>query len=70
MNHERLRRSPFSAEYWIVNLAERVVEVYTQPRAGKAAGFRTQRDFGINEWIPLVLAGRKVSEIPVSELLP
>jgi Uma2 family endonuclease len=56
--------------YWIVNLVDRVVEVYTRPRAGKAAGYRTQHVSGIKESISLILAGGEVRKIRVSDLLP
>ena len=56
--------------YWIVNLVDRVVEAYTRPRAGKTTGYRTQQVYGIKESIPLILAGREVRKIRVSDLLP
>jgi hypothetical protein len=56
--------------YWVVNLVDRVVEVYSRPRAGKIAGYRSQRSYGIKESVPLILAGRVVRKIRVSELLP
>jgi Uma2 family endonuclease len=57
-------------EFWIINLVEAQVEVYTQPRAGRSPGYRQRRDYGTDESVPLVLAGREVARIPVPELLP
>jgi Uma2 family endonuclease len=56
--------------YWIVNLVDRRVEVYTQPRGGKNPTYRTRRDYGPDDAVPVVLAGRQVGSIPVREILP
>jgi Uma2 family endonuclease len=73
--HDRRRKGPIYAAaripyYWIINLVEGVVEVYTQPRAGKAAGYQSQRVSGIKESISLILGGRVATKIPVRDLLP
>jgi hypothetical protein len=39
---------------WVVHLAARRVEVYTEPSAD---GYRDRRDFGLNDRVPLVLRG-------------
>jgi len=57
-------------EYWVVNLAEARIEVYTGPRAGKAPAYRHRRDYGPEEQIPLVLGGREVAQLAVGDLLP
>jgi Uma2 family endonuclease len=57
-------------QYWIINLGAARVEVYTQPRVGKSAGYRQQRDYGINDTVPLILAGHEIARIPVRELVP
>jgi len=56
--------------YWIVNLMARQVEVYTDPKGGKAPGYRQRKDYTENDSIPLVVAGRKVGEVAVKDLLP
>jgi Uma2 family endonuclease len=56
--------------YWIVNLRDRIVEVYTDPKGGRAAGYTTRRDHGPEESVPVIIAGRKLGAIAVSELLP
>lgn len=56
--------------YWIINLIERHVEVYTQPHGGKSPGYNERQDYGPEDAIPLIVAGKKCGMIPVGELLP
>jgi Uma2 family endonuclease len=53
--------------YWIVNVAERKVEVYFDP-APTAYKFRS--DYAVGEKVSLFIGGISVAEIPVSDLLP
>ena len=53
------------AEYWIVNLPERVVEVHTDPAAGRYA--RVQR---FRSCTVLRIAAFPDVEVPVADLLP
>ena len=57
--------------YWIVNLIDSQVEVYTDP-TGPASqpDYRQRQDYGPTDAVPLVLDGHEVARIPVSELLP
>ncbi len=55
------------AVYWIVNLVDRCVEVYTQPSAG---GYGTRRDYGAGEEIPVFVGGVECGRIAVSDILP
>src|SRR5262249_37118945 len=57
-------------EYWIINLVDGQVEVYTQPKAGRSPVYRQRRDYGATESVPLILEGHTVAPIPVRELLP
>ena len=57
-------------EYWIVNLVDRRVEVYTRPRGGKNPTYRARQDYGFNDKVPVTLAGKTVGSIPVREILP
>ena len=57
-------------QYWIVNIPERRVEVYTQPRGGRNPTYRTRTDYGTDAAVPVVLAGKTLGTIPVAELLP
>jgi hypothetical protein len=58
------------AAYWIVNLPESKIEVYTSPRAGKSPAYRQQQDYGLADSLPLSVAGRVLAHLPVAELLP
>ncbi len=57
-------------EYWIVNIPDRRVEVYTQPRGGKSPAYRGRRDYGPRESVPVALAGKDRGAIPIREILP
>ncbi|MGL6097376.1 MAG: Uma2 family endonuclease [Fimbriiglobus sp.] len=57
--------------YWIINVVDRVVEVYTDPDpAATPPGYRTRTDFAPGQDVPLVLDGVEVGHIPVADLLP
>jgi hypothetical protein len=56
--------------YWIINLVDARVEVYSEPRAGKFAVYRRRQDYGPGEPVPLILAGQEIGSIPVRDLLP
>jgi Uma2 family endonuclease len=53
--------------YWIVNLVEDQVEVYTDPASD---GYKTRLDLKRGDLIPVVIDGILVGQIPVSEVLP
>jgi Uma2 family endonuclease len=56
--------------YWIVNLIDRRVEVYAQPRGGKNPAYRTTATYGPGDSVPVVVGGTELGTLPVSELLP
>ncbi len=57
--------------YWIVNLNENRVEVYSEPAGkGQRASYRTVQHFGRDDMIPLVIEGSDVARIAVRELIP
>jgi hypothetical protein len=57
--------------YWIVDLVERRVEVYTDPSGPTdEPDYRQHRAFGNSEEVPLVVAGREVGRIAASAVLP
>jgi hypothetical protein len=58
------------ARYWIVHLVEAQVEIYTEPRQGKQAGYRTRSNYGVSERVPVVLGGQEVGQVAVCDLLP
>ena len=57
------------SQYWIVNLIDHRVEVYTQPRGGKKPGYKSCVHYAKGSQIPLVLAKKKIGTLPVSEFL-
>ena len=57
--------------YWIINLSENQLEVYSAP-AGEAesADYQQQQNYLPTDEVPLLLDGREVGRLRVSELLP
>jgi Uma2 family endonuclease len=53
--------------YWIVNLVDRQLEVYSEPHSD---GYRTRQVLGPDEQVALVLDGSEVGRITVADLLP
>jgi Uma2 family endonuclease len=56
--------------YWIVNIPDRRVEVYTRPRGGRNPAYLDQHDYGPDDMIPLVIADEQVGEIAARDILP
>lgn len=57
--------------YWIVNLAERQVEVYTDPTGPcDQPSYRQRHDFRPGQEIPLLLDGREVGTVRAAGILP
>jgi Uma2 family endonuclease len=57
--------------YWIVNVVDRLVEVYTDPDpSAEPPAYRTRTDYRSGDQLPVTLDGTQVGTIPVSELLP
>jgi hypothetical protein len=55
--------------YWIINLPEERMEVYTRPRAGKTPAYRERRDYARGETLPLTIEGEQLGEVAVNALL-
>jgi Uma2 family endonuclease len=56
--------------YWIINVVDRQVEVYTDPRpADPVPAYTTRTDYRAGDSMPLVLDGHLVAQIPVNDLL-
>jgi len=71
LHHDRESKGPLYAaaripEYWIVNLVDRQVEVYTQPRGGRTPGYRNRQDHTGQATVPLVLAGKEFGKLSLS----
>lgn len=57
--------------YWIVNLIDNQVEVYTDPTGpDEQPHYRKREDFKAPSAMPLVIAGQEIARIPVGDLLP
>jgi hypothetical protein len=57
--------------YWIINLVDRQVEVYTDPTGpGPSPSYRQRQIYGVGDSVPLVIGGQQVARIPVTDLLP
>jgi Uma2 family endonuclease len=56
--------------YWVVNVSESQIEVFTLPRAGKEPAYREARNYKSGESISLSIAGNEVGPFAVRELLP
>lgn len=57
--------------YWIINVANRRIEVYTDPDAtADPPAYRTRTDYAPGDSVPITLDGAAAGTIPVSELVP
>lgn len=56
--------------YWIVNIPDRRVEVYTNPRGGKNPTYRTRAEYAPGAAVPVVVGGKELGTVPVNDLLP
>jgi hypothetical protein len=55
------------AVFWIVNLIDRQVEVYTDPGT---AGYATRQDYAPGQQVPVMIDGRQCGLIAVDDILP
>lgn len=56
--------------YWIINVVDRQVEVYTDPRpADPVPAYAARTDHRPGDSVPLVLDGQNIAQIPVDDLL-
>lgn len=57
--------------YWIVNLVERTLEVYTLPKSGDdGASYQESKIYAPEDQVVVVLDGREIGTLTVHELLP
>ncbi len=55
--------------YWIINLVDSVIEVYTEPAGrGNSAACRERVDFALTESVPLAIADHTLDPVPAAEL--
>lgn len=56
--------------YWVVNIPEKQIEVYTQPAGtGDDAAYTRRDDFSVGTSVPVVLGAATVGAVAVSEVL-
>jgi Uma2 family endonuclease len=55
--------------YWIINLHDAVIEVYTDPDA-TTGRYLSRADFGPGTRVPVVIFGTVAGEVAVSDLMP
>ena len=57
--------------YWIVNLPDRQIEVYSDPTGPDGPpGYRRRDDYRVDQAVPLVMDRQELERIRVSDLLP
>lgn len=59
-------RIPF---YWIINLVDSQIEVYSKPKSNKTATYAEHRIYRMKDSVPVVLGGKDVARIPVRKLI-
>lgn len=60
-------------EYWIVNLAERCIEVYREPApaaAGGRATYSVRHEFRDADSVPVCIVGQEFGKVAVAEIVP
>jgi len=57
--------------YWIINLIDGQIEVYTDPTGpDEKPSYRQRRDYGPADEVPFIIEGREIGRIAVREVLP
>jgi Uma2 family endonuclease len=57
--------------YWIINLQDRWVEVYSDPTGpDPSPHYRLRHDFRPGDVLPVILSGQTIADIAVNDLLP
>ncbi|MFN8489728.1 MAG: Uma2 family endonuclease [Caldilineaceae bacterium] len=59
------------AVYWLVNLVNQQIEVYTQPtQSGKQPDYKQSHIYHLDDRLPVTLNGVEIGQLAVRELLP
>lgn len=57
--------------YWIINVVDRIIEVYSAPNSSpNPSAYQTRTDYKPGDQLPIVLDGKLVGTVLVSDLLP
>ena len=68
---KRLYAAAGISVYWIINLIDSQIEVYTDPSGpGKQPDYRHQQNYGLTDAIVVVIEGREVGRLAVQDVLP
>lgn len=58
-------------DYWVVNLSESWIEVYTEPSGpGPQPVYRKRTDYRVGQSVPVRLRGQLVGELAAGDILP
>jgi Uma2 family endonuclease len=55
--------------YWIVNLVDLRIEVYTDPTPYPAPVYQQRRDYALTDAVPLTIGGHALGPVLVAEIL-
>jgi hypothetical protein len=67
----RLHASAGVSFFWIANIPQRRVEVYSDPSGkGRSAAYRQAENYLDGQSIPVMIEGRQIGQIEVSGILP
>lgn len=68
---KRLYANACISIYWLVNLGERQLEVYTEPSGPKQQPtYAIQTTYRLHDKVPLIIEGDEIAQIPLRDLLP
>lgn len=57
--------------YWIVNLLDSQIEVYSEPSGPREQpDYRQQQNYGLSDSVPVVIEGHELGHLAVRDLLP
>jgi Uma2 family endonuclease len=57
--------------YWIINLIDERVEMYSDPSGPVASpSYRRRQDYGIGQALPVMVSGKDLGPLPVRNLIP
>jgi Uma2 family endonuclease len=68
---KRLYAAAGISVYWIVNLIDNQIEVYTDPSGpGEQSNYRQQQNYAPADAVPVIIDGREVGRLAAQDLLP
>jgi Uma2 family endonuclease len=56
--------------YWVVDLQQIAIEIYSQPKGGKTPQYRAREVVGVQLGAPVLVGGRTLGAVPVADLFP